>query len=85
MLRADLGLFQSSWCKERTVSKCLGVMIAGIFVGAVGMELLCRQYPGAFGKLHTKVRKMTSGAKEAFKAGYDKVRQPEEPVAEPSV
>ena len=66
------------------MGKALGVMIAGVFVGAVGMEILRRTCPGAIDKLYGKVRETASGAAEAFKAGYEKVTRPEEAV-EPSV
>jgi hypothetical protein len=64
--------------------KGLGIMVGGIFVGAVGMELLRRKYPDALGNLYAKAREVASAAKEAFKAGYEKVTQPEA-VAEPTV
>ena len=67
------------------MGKALGVLIAGIFVGAVGMELFRRQRPEVIDNLYSKTREMASGAKEAFKAGYEKVRQPEEPVPEPAI
>jgi hypothetical protein len=66
------------------MGKGLGVMIAGIFVGAVGMEIFRRACPNAVDKLYTKVRETASGAAEAFKNGYEKVTRPEEalePVA----
>ena len=65
------------------MGKGLCVMIAGIFVGAVGMEILRRTCPQALDKLSAKVREAASGAAEAFKAGYEKVTRPEE-VLEPS-
>jgi len=64
--------------------KGLAMMIGGIFVGAVGMELIRRKYPDALDNLYAKTRETISAAKEAFMAGYDKVTQPEE-VAEPAV
>ena len=51
--------------------KELGIIIGGIFVGAVGVELIRKKYPDALGKLHTKTRKITSEAKKAFKEGYE--------------
>ena len=63
--------------------KGLAFMIGGIFVGAVGMELLRRKYPDALSNLYAKTRELASAAKEAFQAGYDKVTQPEA-VAEPT-
>lgn len=59
------------------MGKGLGVMIAGIFVGAVGMELFRRTCPQAIDKICAKVKETTSGAAEAFKSGYEKVTQPE--------
>ena len=58
--------------------KGLAIMIGGIFVGAVGMEIFRRKYPGALDRLYDKTREMASAAQEAFKAGYEKVTQPEQ-------
>jgi len=63
--------------------KGLGIMLGGVFVGAVGMELYRRKYPDALSKLYAKAREIASAAQEAFQAGYEKVTQPEE-VAEPA-
>ena len=52
--------------------KALGMVIGGIFVGAVGMELFRKTCPAAMDKLYENTREMTSGAKEAFRAGYEK-------------
>ena len=50
--------------------KSLGILIGGVFVGAVGVEIVRRKYPGALNKLYTKTCEAASGAKEAFKKGY---------------
>ena len=63
--------------------KSLGIMIGGIFVGAVGMELLRRKYPNALDKLHGKTSRAASGLVEAFKAGYQDAAQPQQTAAEP--
>ena len=63
--------------------KSLGIMIGGIFVGAVGVEIIRRKYPDALGKLYARTREMTSGVKEAFKKGYENAVQSRE-AAEPS-
>ena len=65
------------------MGKCLGVLIGGIFVGAVGMEILRRQCPAAIDKFYKKTKEVTSGVQEAFKAGYEKVTRPEEVIPEP--
>jgi len=66
------------------MGKSLGVLIAGIFVGAVGMEILRKRCPDAVNKLYKRTQETVSGAKEAFKAGYQKVTQPEGAAAEPN-
>jgi len=66
------------------MGKGLCVMIAGIFVGAVGLEIFRRTCPRALDNLYAKVRETTSEAAEAFKVGYERVTRPEE-VLEPSV
>ena len=63
--------------------KSLGICIGGIFIGAVGMEIIHKKYPKALDKFYKRTRKIASGAKEvcreakeAFKAGYENVTQP---------
>jgi hypothetical protein len=63
--------------------KGLAIMIGGIFVGAVGMEILRRKCPHGLDSLYAKTREMTSAARDAFKVGYENVTRPE-PVAEPT-
>ena len=66
--------------------KSLGIMIGGIFVGAVGMELFRRKYPEALDKLCTKTCDVASGVKQAFKDGYEHATQPQaEESAAPTV
>lgn len=70
--------------KGVTMFKELGIMISGIFVGAVGVELIRKKYPDALGKLYTKSCKITSEAKKAFKKGYENAGRSRQAV-EPSV
>lgn len=63
--------------------KSLGIMIGGIFVGAVGAEIIRRKCPNALDKLCTKTHEITSGVKEAFKKGYENAVQSQKAV-EPS-
>ena len=63
--------------------KSLGIVIGGIFIGAVGIEIIHKKYPKAMVKFYKKAGKMTSGAKEvcreakeAFKAGYENAARP---------
>ena len=65
--------------EENIMYKSIGMLLGGVFVGAVGMELLNRQCPNVFGKLYDKTRDVASGAKQAFKDGYEHATQPEEP------
>ena len=55
--------------------KTLGILIGGVFVGAVGAEVIHKKYPDALDKLYTKPREMVNEMKEAFKNGYKKVNQ----------
>ena len=57
--------------------KSLGILIGGVFVGAVGIEIIHRKYPDALDKMCTKTREMTSGIKEAFKNGYENATRPQ--------
>ena len=68
--------------------KSLGIMIGGIFVGAVGMEIAHKKYPKALNEFYKKSREITSGArkvcreaKEAFRAGYDGVTRSQRAAA----
>ncbi|MHC4738275.1 MAG: hypothetical protein ACYS9Y_05155 [Planctomycetota bacterium] len=63
--------------------KGLTIMIGGIFVGAVGMEIIHRKFPKKMKKFYKKTRSITSAAKdvcsdakEAFKTGYKNVTTP---------
>ena len=50
--------------------KSLGILIGGVFIGAVGVEVIRKKYPQALDKLYAKTCESASGAKEAFKKGY---------------
>lgn len=56
--------------------KSLGALLGGIFVGAVGMEIVRRKYPNAFDKLYGGIREVASGAEEAFQQGYANAARP---------
>jgi len=56
--------------------KSLGILIGGVFVGAVSVEVIRRKCPDALDKLYTKTREVASEVKEAFKNGYEKASQP---------
>ncbi|NVL91399.1 MAG: hypothetical protein HWN69_10530 [Desulfobacterales bacterium] len=63
--------------------KSLGALIGGIFIGAVGIEIIRRKYPDALDKLSRRTRKISSGVKDAFKKGYENATRSYE-AAEPS-
>lgn len=69
--------------KGDAMIKSLGAMIGGIFVGAVGVEIIRRKYPDALDKLYARACEMGSGVKEAFKKGYENAMQSQKAV-EPS-
>ncbi len=50
--------------------KILAILAGGVFVGAVGVEIVRRKYPRALDNLYAKTRKTAAEAKEAFKNGY---------------
>ena len=56
--------------------KSLGILIGGVFVGAVSVEVVRRKCPDALDKLYAKTREVASEVKEAFKNGYEKANQP---------
>ena len=55
--------------------KSLGILIGGIFVGAVSVEVIRKKCPEALDKFYTKTREIASEVKEAFKNGYEKASQ----------
>ncbi len=57
--------------------KSLGILLGGIFVGAVGAEIIRKEYPDALDKLQSKTREVSAGVKEAFKKGYDSATRPQ--------
>ncbi len=63
--------------------KSLGILVGGIFVGAVGAEILRKKCPETLDELYAKTCEITSGVKEAFKNGYENAMHPE-PAAEAS-
>jgi hypothetical protein len=64
--------------------KSLGILIGGIFVGAVGAEIIRKKYPKTLDELYSKTCEMTSEVKEAFKKGYANAMRSQQ-AAEPSV
>ena len=64
--------------------KSLGILIGGIFVGAVSAEIIRKKYPKAINSVYAKTCEITSGVKEAFKKGYANAMQSQQ-AAEPSV
>ena len=58
--------------------KSLGILIGGMFVGAVAVEILRKAYPKAADEVYARTREIASGAKEAFRKGYEGVTSPQE-------
>ncbi|MBA7610346.1 hypothetical protein ES703_17554 [subsurface metagenome] len=56
--------------------KSLGILIGGVFIGAVSVEVVRRKCPDALDKLYARTREIASETKEAFKNGYEKASQP---------
>jgi len=61
--------------------KGLGILIGGVFVGAVGVEVVRKKYPDAMDKLRATACRIASEAKEAFKNGYHNATQPKPAAA----
>jgi hypothetical protein len=70
--------------KGNVMVKSLGILIGGIFVGAVSAEIIRKKYPKAMNNVYAKTCEITSGIKEAFKKGYANAMQSQQ-AAEPSV
>jgi len=64
--------------------KSLWILIGGVFVGAVGAEIIRRKCPKAIDNIYARTCEITSGAKEAFRKGYDNAMQSQQ-VAEPGI
>jgi hypothetical protein len=64
--------------------KSLGILIGGIFVGAVGAEIIRKKNPEAMNRVYAKTREIASDVKEAFKKGYANAMQSKQ-ATEPSV
>ena len=58
--------------------KSLGILIGGVFIGAVGAEIFRKKYPKILDNLYSKTCETMSGAKEAFKKGYANAVQPKQ-------
>jgi len=56
--------------------RSLGILIGGVFVGAVSVEVVRRKYPDALDKLYARTREIASEVKAAFKNGYKKASEP---------
>ena len=50
--------------------KGLGILVGGIFIGAVGAEVVRKACPGGFDKLYASVGQLANAAREAFVEGY---------------
>ena len=47
-----------------------GILIGGVFVGAVVAEIINKKCPDIGKKVETKISEISCTVKEAFKAGY---------------
>ncbi len=55
--------------------KSVGILIGGIFVGAVGAEIVRKKYSKPIKTVYDKTCEMTTGIKDAFKKGYSNAMQ----------
>ena len=60
--------------------RTLGVVLGGLFAGAVLMEVVHKKYPDGLDKLYTKIGGIGSGIKEGFKEGYHNAKKAQEPA-----
>lgn len=61
--------------KEDGMARTLGILIGGIFVGAVAMEVIHGKYPEGLGRLYASIRERTAKARQAFVNGYRSATQ----------
>ncbi|NQV33024.1 MAG: hypothetical protein HQ515_10035 [Phycisphaeraceae bacterium] len=62
--------------------KDFGILLGGVFVGAVVMEIVRKKCPKVGATISKKVGCAGQGLKEAFKAGYESVKQSSAPAEE---
>ena len=55
--------------------KSLGILMGGVFVGAVAVEVVRKKCPDAMDELYARVCGFASETKEAFKNGYKKATE----------
>ena len=60
--------------------KGLGFLASGIFIGAVGMEIIRKKYPECLDKLYATVNRVTAKAQKAFMEGYYSALKGKEPA-----
>ena len=61
--------------------KSLGIIIGGIFVGAVSVEVVRKKCPGTLNRLYERSREIATEMKDAFKNGYERASQPKTATA----
>ena len=61
--------------------KILGILLGGVFVGAVSVEVFHRKCPDTLDNLYKKTNEAASEIKDAFKNGYEKASQPKPAAA----
>ena len=59
----------------------IGALMGGVFLGAVGAEILRRRCPSALNKLYADTRDVASGIKGAFQRGYENAAPRQEAAA----
>ena len=60
--------------------RTLGLVMGGMFAGAVAMEIVHRKYPESLDRLYSKMGNVVSEVKGGFKEGYQSAREAQEPV-----
>ncbi|MBF0245175.1 MAG: hypothetical protein HQL31_07860 [Planctomycetes bacterium] len=60
--------------------KTLGVLLGGLFLGAVGMEIMRRKNPKGSEKIGNDVKNFGSSLKASFKDGYNSAKAPVSPA-----
>ena len=57
--------------------KTLGVLVGGIFVGAVAMEIIHKKWPDQLARFYSRADDLAAGMKEGFIEGYRSVTESE--------
>ena len=60
--------------------KGIGILVGGVFIGALGAEIVRKAWPGGFDGLYSKLGGFSDTARDAFMEGYHGAMSAQEPI-----